>query len=69
MPLGIHSASFALWIHTVVAVELTLLDALRRFLSLRLKPKVAAAPKAGGGPGKVEATGAAWAHTEMKPPG
>ena len=69
MPLGIHSASFALWIHTVVAVELTLPEALRSFLNLRLKPKAAAAPRAGRGPGTVVAAGAAWAHTETKLPG
>ena len=38
------------------------------FLSRRLKPKAAAAPRAGRGPGAGGAVGTAWAHTEMKLP-
>ena len=42
--------------YRVAALELSPLLALMRFLSLRLKPKAAAAPRAGRGPGQVLAS-------------
>lgn len=55
-------ASTAITNYRVASLELSPLLALMRFLGWRLKPKAAAAPRAGRGPGTGADTGANWAQ-------